>query len=232
MNGVINVANRHFGVGDFDHFGTRLIVLRFGDEVEFQHAFQNVALTLVRAFAVFCGVVAARCLRQCREHGGFSQCEVFDVFVKIDVGGGGETVGAFTQINVVHIAFENLVFGEVLLDFFRHQGFVKFTRVGAFAGQKEVFCQLLGDGGGALFAAAGNQVVDKRARQTVVINAIVLVKTCVFNRQQGFFQMIGHFVDVHRFAAFLAKFADHFAICAVNLHGHARFVVLECINWR
>ena len=42
--------------------------------------------------------------------------------------------------------------------------------------------------------------------------------------------MIGHFVDVHRFAPFLAKFADHFAICAVNLHSHARFVVLERIN--
>ena len=33
VNGVINVANRHFGVGHFNHFGARLIVLRFGDEV-------------------------------------------------------------------------------------------------------------------------------------------------------------------------------------------------------
>ena len=169
-------------------------------------------------------------MRQCGQHGGLGQCEVFDVFVEIDVGSGSEAVGAFTQINVVHVAFENLIFGQAVLDFFCHQGFVKFTRIRAFAGQKEVFCQLLGDGGGTLFAAARNQVVDKCARQTVVIDAIVLVKTRVFNCQQSFFQVIGDFVDVHRFAAFFAKLANHLTIRAVNLHGHARFVVLERIN--
>ena len=146
------------------------------------HALKDVLLAGLCVGTVANWVVGTGCLWQRGEHGRFSNGEVFELFAKVNVCGGGKTICTFTQIDVIHVAFKNFIFGQVVFNFDRHHGLIGLTRQCAFIGQKEVFSQLLGDGGCTLGFTRMQDVIDHRAGKAVVVDPVMLIKACVFNR--------------------------------------------------
>ena len=215
----------------FQLFIFRFFELRRRDVAQLRHALQNVLLAHARAFRIDDGVVGRRRLRQAGQHGRFGHGEIPDILAEIDLRGRGEAVGALSQINLVHIHFEDLVLAEVFLDFPRQQDFIRLALQGLFAGQEEIARHLLRDGRGALLGAA-RQVVQGRTRDAQIVDAAMFIETVIFDGQHGFLHDIGNILDVHHVASLLAELADQHTVGREHAQRHLWLVIGQGIERR
>ena len=79
--------------------------------------------------------------------------------VEIEQRRGGDAIGAEAEIDLVEIEFEDLVLRIGALDAQRQQRFLDLALERHLVGQQEVLGDLLGDGRGALRAAAAAEVL-------------------------------------------------------------------------
>ena len=80
------------------------------NHAQFNHVVQNVFLTQACAFGVYNRVEGRRCFGQAGQNGCFGQVQVAHVFVEINFGRRRKTVSALSQIDLVKIKLQNLVF--------------------------------------------------------------------------------------------------------------------------
>lgn len=128
------------------------------------------------------------------------------------MGGGGETISTLTQIDLVEVQLQNLIFAQRLLDFVGQQGFVEFTGERTLAAQVEVFGNLLRNRTGTGLDAAGHDVADCSARHTPNVHTPVVVEAFVFGGNHGIFQNFGKVTDFGEFTPLLAVNANHLAV--------------------
>lgn len=69
---------------------------------------------------------------------------------------------------------------------------------------------------GTRAAAAASKIRKCSAQDALVINAAMLIKAIIFNRQYRFFNHIRDVFDMHQTAALLAEFTDEDAVCRKN----------------
>ena len=194
LAGVAHVQLFSFGCGIDD-----VVDHAFG-----AHARQHHQLTLFRALGAFDGVGVGRVLRQASQHGALGYRQGADGFAKVGACGLAKTVGARTQVDLVHVELKDLVLAQLLLNAQRQQRLFELARQGALTGQKEGAGHLLCDGGGAL-GAAPRDVGHDGAQHANHINAGMLVKARIFDRQQAVTHQFGELFDAQILALFLAK---------------------------
>ena len=206
-------------------------VLLWRNVAQLRHALQNVLLAHARAFRVDDWIVGRRRFRQAGQHGRFGHGEILDILAEIDLRGRGETVGALTQINLVHIHFEDLVLAEVFLDLPRQQDFIRLALQGLFTGQEEIARHLLRDGRGALLGAA-RQVVQGRAGDAQIVDTAMFIEAVIFDGQHGFLHDIGNILDMHHVAPFFTELADQHTVGREHAQRHFRLVIGQGIERR
>ncbi len=128
------------------------------------------------------------------------------------MGGGGKTISALTQIDLVEVQLQNLVFAQRLLDFVGQQGFVEFTGERTLAAQVEVFSNLLRNRTGTGLNATGHDVADRGARHAPNVHAPVIVEAFVFGGNHGVFQNFGKVTDFGEFTPLFAVNANDLAV--------------------
>ena len=128
------------------------------------------------------------------------------------MGGGGKTISALTQIDLVEVQLQNLVFAQRLLDFVGQQGFVELTGERTLAAQVEVFGNLLRNRTGTGLNAAGHDVADCGACHTPNVHAPVVVEAFVFGGNHGVFQNFREVADFGKFTPLFAVNANDLAV--------------------
>ena len=102
------------------------------DEPVLLHALNDVQLSASGSLRVADRVVGGRGLGQARQHGGFSNGDVFEGFAEIGFTSCCKTVGTIAQKNLVHVDFKNLVFAQQVFQLESQQDFVNFAGKGFF----------------------------------------------------------------------------------------------------
>ena len=95
----------------------RLLHLRFVDEVQFVHPAQHIALAQLGPLGIGHRVIGGGCLGQPGEHRGLGDRDVLQWFAEVDLRRGGKAVGALSEVDLVDIDLEDLVLGQIVLDF-------------------------------------------------------------------------------------------------------------------
>ena len=128
------------------HLLVRFVGLCGVDEAVVQHALDDVLLAPRRPLRVGDRVVGRWRLRQAGQHGGFGDGHLFERFAEINLAGGGKTVGALAEENLVHIDLQNLLLAELTLDLQSQQDLVDLAREGLLRGEVEISRHLHRDG--------------------------------------------------------------------------------------
>ena len=103
---------------------------------------------------------------------------------------------------------------------------------GPVGGQEQVARQLHGQGGGALRAPMGAQVVDQRAEDAEEIDAAVGLEGLVLNGDDGLPQNRGEVVVIDDDAPLQGKGADHPALVVVQVGRGGRPIALQVVDLR
>src|SRR5207244_10678292 len=110
-----------------------------------------------------------------------------------------------SEIKPVHIKFEDLFFGELVLNSKRDHRFKKFPAECATAKRKTVARELLGNTARAFLGRAAQHVAHQRAKNSVPIDSRMLIKASVFAREER--------IDEHR-RNFVERNAQAICACA------------------
>ena len=135
-----------------------------------------------------------RILGQPGQHRGLSGTQRSEGLAEIRLGRRFKAIGPRTQIDLVHVELQNLVFAELGLDFERQQCFFDLALQGARAAQKEGARHLLRDGGCPLGAPASEVSHDSPGHANRVQPA-VFIKPRVLHCKQTVFHQLGNLVD-------------------------------------
>ena len=173
---------------DDERLFARLVVLFLGDVVQLVHALQDVLLTHLRALRIDDRVIRGRRLRQTGQHGRFGQRQILQVLAEVHPRRARETIGALTEIDLIHVHLENLIFRQLRLDLVREQHFVDLARVGLLARKEEVARHLHRDRARALRGVAIGQRDKAGARDAGEVDAAVIVEARVFDGEDRLLQ--------------------------------------------
>ena len=200
------------------------------DEAGLRHAVDHPVAALDGALALAERIVVVRRLRQRREISDFRDGELVDRLVEVDERGGGDAVGAQTEIDLVQVQLDDLVLRVGALDLERQQRFLDLTGERDLVGQKEVLGDLLRDGRGALRPAVRAEVlrvVDRGACDAGEVQPAVLVEVLVLGREEAVDHQLRHRLDRDVKPALARVFGDQRAVAGVHARHHRRLVVLE-----
>ena len=163
-------------------------------------------------------------MRQAGQHGAFGRAKRRQCLAKVGLGRGLKAIGTPTQVNLVHVELQHLVFAELGFDLEGQQCFLELARERARAVQKESARHLLRDGGATLHAPAGS---NRRYGpcQADGVHTTMVVKARVFHRQQAVFHELGDLVNALVDASLAAKAAHLHAIGGVHAQRLLRLVV-------
>ena len=130
------------------------IALLRGNHALFKHIVQNIRMTDFGTLRIHNRIVCRRRFRQTSQHSCLGQRQIFHTFIEIDLRCRSKTIGTLTQIDLVEIQFQNLIFTQRLFNLISQQCFIEFTGKGTFTTQIEVFGNLLSNGTGTGLNAA------------------------------------------------------------------------------
>ena len=137
----------------------------------------------------FGGGVVIRSANDAAEESGFAEGELADVFTEVGLGSLSEAANreaaAIAEIDFVGIELKNLLFGEAVIDFDRHQHFFYFAAPFAFGGKEKAAGNLHVNRAGALGFLADAQVRHSGAENANPVETTVLEKAFVFGGDNG-----------------------------------------------
>ena len=135
-----------------------------------RHHIEYKIASLKRALGVAQGVVKRRPLDHADEQRLLLQAELLQWRIEIVPRRQREAVNGpgtlLSEIDLVHIAFENLVFRIVQLQQHRHDQFAQFANNSTFGCEGVILDQLLGNRAAACNHLAGAQITQRRTRYT------------------------------------------------------------------
>ena len=141
-----------------------------------------------------------------------------DGLTEIDLCRRTDAIGAVTEIDLIQIELEDLIFAQQLLNADRQEHFLNLTHQRAFGAEEEVSRKLLRDGARPLRGVTREQRNAGRTEDPHRVNAVVLIEATVFCSNKGFDHFRRDLVERDRNTTFLTILRDELAICAVNLH--------------
>ncbi len=194
----------------------RLIALLQGNHLFLKHVVQNILLTQLGTFRIDNRVIGRRSLRQSRQHGGFRQSQLFDIFIKIDLRGRRETISALTQINLIEIQLKDFILTQRLLDFISKQRLIELSRKCLFTAQIKILRHLLRNRTCTRLHPAGHNIANNRPCDTPNIHAPMLIKPFILGSNNRIPQYLGKIADFCKFSPLLPVYTDNLSICRIN----------------
>ena len=191
---------------------------------------QHIVAAFQRAGIVAGGAVARRGFWQDGEIAGLWQGELIGRFGEIGLGSGFDAIGVAAEENLVEVKLEDLLFGELLLDPAGEDGFAEFAADGDFIGEQQVFCDLLGDSGGADRALVVEEAADEAGDgggDAGIIQAIMGEEGFVFSRDEGLDDEWRHFGIGQIDAAFAGETVNGGAVCLADGAGERWLIAGE-----
>ena len=173
------------------------------------------------------GVVVVGRLGHGGEVGGLGQGELRERLAEVRKGGGGDTVGASAEIDLVEVELKDALLGERALQAERKDGLADLAFVGDLFAQEEVGRDLLGDGGSPDRAAPGAgvaQVGQGRTDDGVRIHAEMALEGLVFSRDEGLAHQRGDGGDGHEDAPLLGELGEEASVGGIQAGEHRRAV--------
>ena len=194
----------------------RLIALLQGNHLFLKHVVQNILLTQLGTFRIDNRVIGRRSLRQPRQHGGFRQSQLFDIFIKIDLRGRRETISALTQVNLIEIQLKDFILTQRLLDFISKQRLIELSRKCLFTAQIKILRHLLRNRTCARLHTACYNIIDSRPCDTPNVHTPMLIKPLILGCNNRISQYLGEIADFCKFSPLLPVYTDNLSICRIN----------------
>ena len=189
---------------DARRLGERDALIGAADEAELGHGREHDFCPLFGGIEVAVGCQPRRRLDQSGEHCRFADVDLARRLAEITQRRLLDAVGAGTEIDPVQIQFENLRLGEFALQPERQHHLLQLAGDGTLLSQKEIFGQLLRDGGAALGHAAVQNVGDQSACDAERIDAVMLVEAPILDGDEGPRNVIRQFLQRQDFAGEIA----------------------------
>ncbi|CUJ46074.1 Uncharacterised protein [Achromobacter xylosoxidans] len=189
------------------------------------HAAQHVVLADLGAREIGDGVEARRRLGNAGQHRGLGRRDFGQRLAQVGARGGGEAIGAVTQVDLVHVELEDLVLGELGFNLVGQQQFVELARIGLFGRQVEVARHLHGDRAAALGLGLLDEVHEHGTHHAHPVDAAMLVEAVVLGRQHRLAHHRRDLVEAQHVAVFFAVFADEDLVGGIDAQRHPRPVV-------
>ena len=227
VEGVVEVIIRRILGGAIDRrrrITPRAIDLTFGHESVLHQIIEHDIGAGARGRQIDQRRKFGRRLEHAGEHRRFRQRDVAHRFAEIILGRGVDAEGSAAQIGAVEIEFQDLVLRQMRFEPQRQEGFVDLARQGAFIGEEQVLGELLGQRRSALHHAAGLGIGHQGAEGALEIDAKMLVEVPVLGGQHRLDQVIGKFVERHRFIVLDAAVADLVAVTVEEGDGEIRLL--------
>lgn len=189
------------------------------------HALEDVLLADDRALPVDHRVVGRRGLGQTGQHGRLRHAELIERLVEVDRRGRRETVGAFAQVDLVHVQLQNLVLAVNRFELVGQHDLHDLAAIGFLPAQEEDTRDLHGDGAGSLGMLAGHEVAERGAGDARVVHRPVFVVPGVLDGEQGLPHRLRDPIDRHELAPLFAVLGEQAAVPGMNAHGEHGLVV-------
>ena len=199
------------GGADHELLSARRGLLRGRDDPGGAHAFEHDALALRCTLEVGDRVGVVGVLRQAGQHRGLADRQLVERLAEVHVRRCSEAVGALAEEDLVQIQLEDLVLGKILLDLECNQDLARLAFGREALLEEEGTRHLLRDRRRALAPAAGQQR-QRGACHAARVDAAVLAKARVLDRDHSVLQPLGHLRDRHEGAALGAEGGDLDAI--------------------
>lgn len=140
-----------------------------------------------------------------------ARVQVVQGLAVVHLGGGLDAVGAAAEEDLVDVQFEDVFFGQDVLDLQGQDYLVEFAQESLVLTEEEVARHLHGDGGAAgAYLAVAHQFAGG-TRQALEVNAVVTEEAFVFGRGQGLDEILRDLLELDRGAALFTVFTDQVA---------------------
>ena len=210
-NGIFHIVRISIHTGTFagvffKHRRRRWIqcflILFVGDKLIFIHAAKHVICPVVGDGCIvhtFLGagvevpprIIIVGTVGGSGQHGAFTEGQFAQAFAEVALCRHLHAIVIFTQENGIQIAFQNLLFGILLLQLHSQISFLDFSLIALFRGEQRVFDQLLGNGRTAL-GAGGRQVGHKGTHNTLDVYAVMGIEPCILHGDKRLLKVRRH----------------------------------------
>lgn len=160
-----------------------------------------------------------RAFGQTGEEGSFGKGQVASVLGEVVLGGSFKAVHAAAEVDLIGVEGEDLLLGEGALDLDGEVGLLDFAPEIAVVVEEEIASELHGEGGRALAAGVGADVVDGGAEDAEDIDAPVGLEGLVFDGDDGLAEHGGEVVVADDVALLEGNGADEAAAAVVEFGG-------------
>ena len=213
------------------HFGLSGAALGVADEVQIEHAVEDVVAAFLRAIGIRQRIAAGRELRDRCERCGFSQCELVELLAVVILGASGDAVRAIAEEALVEVQLEDLVLGQFTLDFQRKRDLGQLPGVAVFVAEEVLLDNLLGNRAAARNAVSvGCREQPDCARDAAPVHSGMLVEPGVLDREERAFEAHGDVLDADRVASDLAKLRNQPPFTRIDVHWQLQFDVPQALD--
>ena len=219
------LGHQRFGLG-----GRRLLV---GDVAIVVHLVDHPVAAVNSSVEITARIVIGRALGQRRQEGDFGNRQFVQRLAEVIQRGGADAVAVLAEIDFVQIQLEHLFLGIGGVDANRQNGFADLAAELDLGIQQEVPRHLLGDGGGALRAAALQHqpdVLDGGAQDARRVDARMAVEIAVFRAGESFLDQLGNEGGGDEDAPLAGILAQHRAVTGIDAGGDRRGVILQRLH--
>ena len=166
------------------------------------------------------------------EERGFLEFQVGDGLAEIKLRGGGESIVAVGEINLIGIHGEDLRLGVAALDLEREENFLHFAAKGAVAAVEEKIAgELHGDGAGSAGDAMFEDVARGGSSDAREIDAPVIFEVLVLDGGDRVVEDFGDLLVGHEDAALESEAADHLSVVGVDFGDDCGAIGFEGANF-
>ncbi|GFH96839.1 hypothetical protein IMSAGC003_03405 [Lachnospiraceae bacterium] len=186
--------------------GHGFVILFLADKIQPQHVVQACFPALGVSLGMTDGIVAGWILGNGSDYRAFRQGQFAAGFAKIPLGRRLYPQSVLSQVDGVHIAYQDLVLaqgfgqfnGQVLFLEFPLDLFDQIVPLRGPTGKNGIFQELLGDGAGSLgLVTQGFNKLITGAQHGFIINTIVLIEALVLQSHKGMGQIFRNLVLGH-----------------------------------
>ena len=202
----INVlrVGRVLAVDEVERLGHSSLVFIIIDEALLIHLVEDRLLALFVCRGVIERIVLGRLVGDADDRCAFGQTQFGNVFAEIGLRRGLNAPTALAEVNSVEIPFDDLAFVVFLFQLKRAEDLGQLALNGDLVLARQVLDQLLRDRRTAIGIGHTGEHLDKSAGRTVPVNALVLVKALVLDRDESLFHIPGDLVVINPDAFFRA----------------------------
>ena len=213
---------------DRDLFGAGSCALFTADEPKIAHPVERKVPRLARVGPIRPWRKSVWALYQTGQRRALRQRHIARRLAKVPARGCFGSVHAATEINPVQIQLEDFLFAEIVFDALGQKNLEQLAAVCSFFERETVARQLLCDGAAALPHMACRQIFERCANDPQKIVAVVLIKFCVLDGNDGVDQIGSQLLVRDCLAVFDVDLAKDLPVAIENHTG--RFHLIELVH--